>query len=1278
VVLNGTLLFSANVVGAKSATIATTNGAVRASNVVTITTTSAHGFTAGQIVSVLGVSDTSFNGTFTIVSVPSSTTFTYAQNGSDATSGGGTAYNTGVKWFVNDVEGGNTTVGTITIGGLYTAPTVLPSATTATIASSGIKRASGTVTVTTTADHNLLPGQTILVSGVTDTGFNGTFTISTVPTSTTFTYTQAGSDATSGGGTVTSIAVRIKAVSFADANATAAVVANIASGITVTVSPTFGTVGTLEQLQFTATVTGTGNTGLNWFVNDIPGGNSTVGTISSSGLYTAPATAPTSNTATITSNGAVRASNVVTIATTTAHGFQTGQQVIIAGVADSSFNGTFNISTIPSSTTFTYAQTGSDASSGGGTATSASSTVTVKAVSVLDPLQSGIASANIQSAVDPTLTEMHPTAVSQGVALLDLYLVGTGFLSTSTVKVGASVVPSEAVSATLMRARVRANLLTTPGTLPVNVQRQNGATSATLNLTVNPSRPALVGSSPDSALQGGGATSVNFNGGYFTPSVTTEFNGQVRVANQTSSRQMNVALSGADLTTAGLFPILVRNPGAPQPIAATNLAVQPSASPSTLAIVAVGTQPSAVAVNTATGTAVVANSGSNNISLIDLASNTVVNTIAVGTSPTGVAVDNLRNLAVVANNGSNDITIVNLASGTVVTTIPSIIPTGGSTVLKPFAVGVNPLRGLAVIANQSTNQATVIDLSNSTIVGTVEANTGANPAVVVEPRLNWALITPGGAGTLNIVDIGHLSVVATATVGASMRGIGISPETENVLMVDPASTFVSIMSVLDQTITLLPLDLDQVAAAINPFTDIGVTVDPNLDRASIIDLRTPTRLATIAVGTDPRAVAIDPGSNVAVIANEGSNNVSILGLGDLRPLHVEQISPPATLTSTSDLTVSVVGFGFTAGSQVRLDESPLTTTLVSSRQLTATVPASMLSSPRRFALDVVTGTTLSNVTDFVVVQAVAVGTAPRAVAYDSERNVSLVANAGSNNISIVDHATGTVTSTLTVGTNPQGVAVMPRSGLAVVTNRGSSNVSVVDLVTGTVTGTLDVETEPIGVAINPSTAIAYVANSVTNTLSAFNVITQGDATSIAADTRPVAVAIDPVRNRAAVAHSTANDILIYNLNDNSVLQRLSGFQLPTSITFDPITEQFIALSSLTNNLGLVNPDTFQLTAVRVGINPTAVAYNFNSATLITANTASRTATILDLLDRKVRAVLGLDIGATTPLETCRVNPADSNSVTQLCTFAVDVDVQRNLAVVTDEGHDRLLLIPLPR
>ena len=119
VIVNGTVQFGASVTGSgvTVGTIAATSGAVRAANVVTITTTSPHGLTVGQIVTISGVTDTSFNGTFAVLAVPSTTTFTYAQSGSDATSGSGTVNTNTVKWFVNSVEGGVAATGTISTTG---------------------------------------------------------------------------------------------------------------------------------------------------------------------------------------------------------------------------------------------------------------------------------------------------------------------------------------------------------------------------------------------------------------------------------------------------------------------------------------------------------------------------------------------------------------------------------------------------------------------------------------------------------------------------------------------------------------------------------------------------------------------------------------------------------------------------------------------------------------------------------------------------------------------------------------------------------------------------------------------------------------------------------------------------------------------------------------------------------------------------------------------------------------------------------------------------------
>lgn len=62
-------------------------------------------------------------------------------------------------------------------------------------------------------------------------------------------------------------------------------------GATVTVKPPTPCVLGGQTEQFTADVTNISNTSVNWYVNGVLGGNSTVGTISSTGLYIAPSAA---------------------------------------------------------------------------------------------------------------------------------------------------------------------------------------------------------------------------------------------------------------------------------------------------------------------------------------------------------------------------------------------------------------------------------------------------------------------------------------------------------------------------------------------------------------------------------------------------------------------------------------------------------------------------------------------------------------------------------------------------------------------------------------------------------------------------------------------------------------------------------------------------------------------------------------------------------------------------------------------------------------------------
>src|SRR5256885_6506956 len=72
------------------------------------------------------------------------------------------------------------------------------------------------------------------------------------------------------------------------------------ASIDVSVTPAAASVQTGGTQTFTAAVTNTTNKAVTWRVNGITGGNTSVGTISTTGVYTAPATVPSPAIVTVT------------------------------------------------------------------------------------------------------------------------------------------------------------------------------------------------------------------------------------------------------------------------------------------------------------------------------------------------------------------------------------------------------------------------------------------------------------------------------------------------------------------------------------------------------------------------------------------------------------------------------------------------------------------------------------------------------------------------------------------------------------------------------------------------------------------------------------------------------------------------------------------------------------------------------------------------------------------------------------------------------------------
>ncbi len=203
--------------------------------------------------------------------------------------------NTNVTWSVS--AGG----GSITAGGLYTAPATVPAGA-VTVNATSVADPTKTATATVTVQ----PGVSVTVSPTTATvvvsqtqQFTATVT-GTPTTAVTWSVTGGGSINPTTGlytapATVPAGTVTVTATSTDGTNTTGTATVTVVPPITVTVTPATLTMTTNQSQLFVASVTGTTNTAVTWTVSG--GGTINGGT----GLYTAPGTAAGPITITATS-----------------------------------------------------------------------------------------------------------------------------------------------------------------------------------------------------------------------------------------------------------------------------------------------------------------------------------------------------------------------------------------------------------------------------------------------------------------------------------------------------------------------------------------------------------------------------------------------------------------------------------------------------------------------------------------------------------------------------------------------------------------------------------------------------------------------------------------------------------------------------------------------------------------------------------------------------------------------------------------------------------------
>ncbi len=178
------------------------------------------------------------------------------------------------------------------------------------------------------------------------------------------------------------------------------------------------------------------------------------------------------------------------------------------------------------------------------------------------------------------------------------------------------------------------------------------------------------------------------------------------------------------------------------------------------------------------------------------------------------------------------------------------------------------------------------------------------------------------------------------------------------------------------------------------------------------------------------------------------------------------------------------------------------------------------------------------------------GSRPVALAVDSSNNRIYVADAASDNVSVIDSASQSLIATIPVGRDPHAIAVNPLTNTVYVANRGSNDVTVIDGESHQVITTVRVGKEPWDLALYPNSGRVFVSNRRSGTVSVIdgrlNIVTA----TASVGKRPTGVVVDPQTGHVYVAGSAGGDLRVIDGVSNLLFATLPLADGSTAKTWD--------------------------------------------------------------------------------------------------------------------------------
>jgi outer membrane autotransporter protein len=258
--------------------------------------------------------------------------------------------------------------------------------------------------------------------------------------------------------------------------------------------------------------------------------------------------------------------------------------------------------------------------------------------------------------------------------------------------------------------------------------------------------------------------------------------------------------------------------------------------------------------------------GSNTISVLDVATNSLVKTItpaAVQFTPAGVAVTPDARFAYVASRVGGKVSVINTTSNTVTDTI-----TGLGTGLEGVAITPN---GKFAYVTRAAGTVTVINTATNSVEGN-PIPVGAFPfGVAFTPNGAFAYVGNGEGNTVSVINtatkaVGTINLEPILGPTGEPLDVAVTPDGKFVYVVSATPVVAVIATATNKVVGSIDLPVGSVSAGISitPNGEFVFVEDFRSHNVSEIDVATNTLVKTFNVGINPLSLGLFIGPNIIV------------------------------------------------------------------------------------------------------------------------------------------------------------------------------------------------------------------------------------------------------------------------------------------------------------------------------------------------------------------------------------------------------------------------------